>query len=135
MIVRWKAKEHYRVIASWYHARELEAPLAEMLPEVGYVVDKKVAGWVTLTDSNMAVIDTFISNPHTTPSSRAHAIEKLTGVLIDSAMALGYTKIICLTNVPTLKKEAFKYGLKETDQVVFMVDESQATDDDSEESM
>lgn len=132
MIVKWKAKEHYKVVASWYHARNLPAPLPEELPELGFIVDSKVAGWVARTDSCVALIDTYISNPHSTPGSRKAAMEKLTGVLLDTATSLGYTKIVCLAT-PRLAKMGEKFGLIETDQRVVIAEEADPVDEDLDE--
>lgn len=133
MIERWKPKAHYKAIASWYHARDLEAPIPDAIPDIGYIVDGKVAGWLHRTDTNMAIIDTYISNPHSTRSSRRHAVELLTATLLDAAGVMGCNKVICLVSIPDHNKLASKYNLKETGQQVFTLEESDEEVEDIDE--
>lgn len=124
MIVRWRARDHYKAIASWYHARGLEAPSLERIPEVGFVVDDRVAGWIYRTDSTVALIDGVISNPHTLPSARKLSLQKLAGVLVDTALALGYPDVIATSSHPSIQKLCPVLGLRETGQRVYQLTES-----------
>lgn len=133
MITRYTHTKHYKAVASWYHARGLEAPIPEALPSLGYVVEGKIVGWVHRTDSDIAVIKTIMSNPKTLPSGRRQALETLVGVLLDSATNLGYTHVIVISDHPSTVKLASKYNLKESTQKLFILDESVVEDDNSDE--
>lgn len=131
MIVRWKPKDHYKAIASWFHARELPAPLPADLPEVGFIVDNRVAGWIYRTDSTVAFIDGIISNPNTLPSQRRQSLQVLAGVLVDYGISLGYRVIIATSSHPSIQELAPKYGLKPTDQKVYILVDRDDQESDS----
>lgn len=133
MTVRWKPREHYKAIASWYHARGMEAPSIDRLPELGFIVDNRVAGWLYRTDSTVAMIDAVISNPHTLPSARRQSLKKLAGVLVDTAIALGYPDIIFTSKHPTIQKLGMEMGFRPTEQIVFLLSEYDTEDSDIEE--
>jgi hypothetical protein len=122
MIVRYKPKQHYKAIASWFHAHGLEAPVQDRLPEVGFIVDNRVAGWIYRTDSTVAMIDWVISNPFTLPSERRMSLKKLAGVLVDTAVALGYPDVIFTTTHENIKKIGVDMGFRPTNQQVFILD-------------
>jgi hypothetical protein len=103
MIVRYKPKQHYKAIASWFHAHGLEA-------------------WIYRTDSTVAMIDWVISNPFTLPSERRMSLKKLAGVLVDTAVALGYPDVIFTTTHENIKKIGVDMGFRPTKQQVFILD-------------
>lgn len=123
MITKWSPKKHYKIIASWYHAREIEAPLPEQLPEIGYIVDNKVAGWLYRTDSSVAFVDGMISNPNSLPSARRHALNVLAGVLLDTASSLGYTTVLATTEHPSITNLVKKHGFNKTNQTLYILNE------------
>lgn len=129
-ITRYKSS-HYKAIASWYKARNLQAPPRESLSDMGYIVDERVAGWLYLTNSNIALIEGVISNPFTVPSLRKQSLRKLAGLLVDSALTLGYTTINISTNHPTIEKLAKDMGFKEYNLKTFILNEELEDNDEA----
>lgn len=123
-IQKYSPKKHYKAVASWYHARNMAAPLPDSLPTLGFVVDGKVAGWLYQTDSTVALVDGFIASPDTLPSSRKQAIEVLAGLLLDLAHSLGYHTVLATTSHPTIKKMCHKHKFVETNQTLYILNES-----------
>lgn len=121
-IVRVKSS-HWPLISSWYEERGLKTPIKGNMSDMGFIADGRVAGWLYLTNSNIAMIEGIISDPHTIPSLRKASLAKLTGAMIDMALALGYTTILGITKHPSVKKLAKQYGFKETDNTVMILED------------
>lgn len=120
VITRFK-RHHYKVIKSWYEARGKQAPKEEDLSTLGFVADNRVAGWVYLTNSNVALIEGIIASPLTVPSLRRQSLRKLCSTLVDTAMSLGYTTIIVNTNHPSIEHIATDLGFKEHNLKTFIL--------------
>jgi hypothetical protein len=103
MIRRYKDSD-YGMIKKWAKSRGMLAPKAASLSTLGYICDERVAGWIYLTDSNIAFIDGVISNPDTVPSFRRMALKKLCGAMVEKAQQMGYTNIIATTKHPAIQK-------------------------------
>jgi len=127
----WKPKKHYKMISSWYQALDREAPSIDNLPEAGFVIEGKAAGWLTRTDSNTAILEIFVYNPLTTPKSRVLAISSITGALLDLSITLGYTRVIALTDEVMLQNAIKKHSFYESTQRVYILDESYDEDVDN----
>ncbi len=105
----------YATILEWYERRGKQAPEIASFSDLGYIVDGRVAGWLYLTNSNMAMIEGIISDPNTVPSLRKESLKKLVGFLIDCAMALGYTQIFGLSKHPAILDISRQFGFKEAE--------------------
>jgi hypothetical protein len=128
MIERWKPKAHYELIASWYESVGKVAPDKHRLPEIGFIVDNRVAGWVERTDGMTAIVREVVFNPTTLPSTHEQSLKVLLGVLLDSVVMLGYSEIICLTKEPLLTSVVKKHTFSLTDQSVYILRESDEDD-------
>jgi len=80
---------------------------------MGYMADGRVAAWLYLTNSGIAMIENVISDPHSVPSLRRQSLQKLIGFLVDTATALGYTTIIGVTKNKGILDISRKFGFKE----------------------
>lgn len=126
-IKRYKPTD-YAGIVSWYKARGLSAPPKDSLSTMGFVADNRVAGWLYLTNSNVALIEGVISNPYTVPSLRRASLQKLAGVMVDSALSLGYTTIKVDTNHPSIQKIVTDMGFKEHSLKTFILHDDDESD-------
>lgn len=127
-VIRYKPA-HYRGIASWYTARGLQAPPQHYLSDLGFIADGRVAGWLYLTNSNVALIEGIISNPNTVPSMRRQALKKLSGLLVDTALSMGYTVIKMESNHPRIQELAEDLGFKEHKIKTFILHDSDETEE------
>ena len=103
----------YRTIDAWYDKRNRDMPDPKTFSDMGYMADGRVAGWLYVTNSNMAMIEGIIADPDTVPSLRKASLEKLCGFLVDTAVALGYTHIFGITEHPSIEKVCYKLGFQE----------------------
>lgn len=115
--------DHYPLIRSWYEARNKPCPSVETLSNTGYMADGRVAGWLYLTNSNVAMVDGIISDPNTVPSLRRESLQKLSGFLVDMALMLGYTNIFGMTKHPSLDQMGKKLGFRSQDFKVWAISE------------
>lgn len=79
---------------------------------MGYIVDGRVAGWLYVTNSEVAFIEGLIADPDTIPSLRKASMRKLVGFLIDTALMLGFTKVFAVSKHPSVDKLAKEFGFK-----------------------
>lgn len=103
-------KAEYERVRLWYKKRGKKAMPFGLLPPMGYMCDKRVAGWLYTTDGNLAIIEGIIADPDTIPSYRRQSMRKLSAFLVDMAVALGYSTILGITTHPSTDKMAKEFG-------------------------
>jgi hypothetical protein len=106
--------DHYSEIASWYIARSLPVPLKDFIPSVGLIVPGLAAGFLFQTDTRLAIIGEFISNPDTSSEDRSRALDEITEGLCERAKSLGFLVITCSTQSSAIEKRAIAQGFKNT---------------------
>lgn len=113
--------EHTQLALSWYEKHKMTAPNKHLLSDLGYMVDGRVAGWLYVTNSGIAMIENIISDPDSVPSLRRESLDKLVGFMVDVALSLGYTTIVGLTKHPQIFKLGNKFGFQEMKEYKLMV--------------
>jgi hypothetical protein len=113
MSLRRVTSKDFPLIVSWYKARQKHIPDPRALSDTVFIADNRVAAWLFLTNSNMAIIEGVISDPASIPSLRRESLNKLIGFMVDFAVELGYTQIIGITRHPQIEKLGKKYGFKQ----------------------
>ncbi len=111
MITKYTPKD-YPILCKWYAARKLATPSSDGLSTLGFIADNRVAGFLYLTNSNIALIDGLISNPDTSAELRKESLVRLAGTLVDTAMTLGYTNIIAVTKSSSVKRICERLGFR-----------------------
>ena len=125
MALRRIKPQDYPVIEGWYRKRKLSPPPWQDLSETGWIADDRVAGWLLCTNSSVALIEGLISNPDAMPSLRKESMLKLSGFLVDTALLLGYSKVIAVSKHPSVDKVAKQLGFKPTDLTFYLLDDDQ----------
>lgn len=133
MSLRKYTDKDYPMIASWCQERGRNPPEKAALSTMGYIADNRVAGWLYLTDSNIAMIENIVSNPKTVKSLRRESLKRLCSVLIDSAFLLGYQHVFGITNHPAIEKLAKDMGMKTGSHRVWVLSETDDHLDDNED--
>lgn len=101
---------HYDELARWWRDWDIEPISREMLPRTGVVVLGLAAGFLYCTDSNLCILDCYVSNPDRPGKERTEAIDIVTYVLIEKARAMKFGLIKADTKVPSIKERAIKNG-------------------------
>ena len=108
------AHEHYSQIKEWFALRELPVPSHHSLPTNGFIVPGVAAGFIYLTDSDVSILDCFISNPLTTDVDRDEALDSIAKHLIACAELHDTKILICNTVLKAIKDRAVYLGFTDT---------------------
>jgi hypothetical protein len=101
--------ENLEEVNVWHSLRKMGALRKDMVPNIGYYVPGIAAGFIYRTDSCMAFLDGFISNPLTDKAEREIALDKITEALLDSADRLGYHIVLAMTQNDKIRERCKKY--------------------------
>lgn len=112
MIVRKYQTHDYEMISEWYKKRGLTVPNRRYLPTNGIIAENIACGFVYLTDSEMAIIDCFISNPDSVKEDRDRALDKITEALMSYAKFFGSSAIKADSNLMAIQHRAEKYKFR-----------------------
>lgn len=97
-------------IKRWFGMREFRFPDKSIFPKTGFIVDGVAAGFIYFTDSSVAIIDFYISNPDTDPDTRSDALNAVTEALIKSAIFNRCKIIKCDTKLEAVRQRALDHG-------------------------
>ena len=106
-------QEHYLDIVQWFQDRKMIAPSRYDLPLVGYVMPGVGAGFLISTDTKTAIIDYMITNKHAAPILRGRALDRIPKALINRAKKLGFSSVLCDSQLDTIKRKAISLGFKD----------------------
>lgn len=99
-------------ISRWFDVRGKTMPHRSLFPSTGFIVNGIAAGFVYFTDSNVAIIEGYISNPHVDSKTRSNALDIITAELLMKAKSSGYKLLKCDTQLEAIKIRAKKHGFK-----------------------
>lgn len=97
-------------LGRWYLARWGSVPHKSLFPPIGFIVEGIAAGFLYLTDSSIAIIDGYISNPETDSKTRSDALNAITEALIGFAKSHGVKRLKCDSQSEAIKKRALSHG-------------------------
>lgn len=109
MITRKYHQNDYKVICEWFKKRNIPSPLANYLPANGIICEKIACGFLYITDSNLGIIDGYISNPDSLKEERSKALDKITECLIFAAKFNGIMAIKIDSKLESIKLRAVKH--------------------------
>jgi len=113
---------HFELIKSWFIKRNFPHPDPAFLPQLGIVACKNgipvAAGFLFLTDANLAMIGNLSSDPDSLGADRNSALDCLIEGLSFSALARGFAMVSCATNLPGLSERFKRRGFEQTDENV-----------------
>lgn len=98
------------MLDSWWEAHNLPLIPLSSLPATGYMVQGVAAGFLYLTNSDVAFIENYISNPKAIYVERQAALDAVTARLIECAMQNGYNYLVALTQSQAIYERALRFG-------------------------
>lgn len=125
MAIRRYEDDDYEMVKEWYEARGKRPPSPDTMSDMGYIADERVAGWLYTTNSNVAMIEGIIADPHTIPSHRHQSLRLLLGFMIDTALLLGYPHIFGITSHPSMVKTCKQLGFSHNNMDVMILSEKE----------
>lgn len=115
--------EDYSQLTGWFRHREMPVPPLEMLSNHGYIADGIAAGFLYTTNSGIAIIDCYISNPESDKNARDNALDWITIHLTAYAKSSGYKILKCDSKIKEVITRAKDHGFKEIGQFTCLVKE------------
>jgi len=92
--VRVVTLEDWPVIQHWFGTR---GDAVAKLPPTGFIVDGVAACFLTKTDSGVAFLEAYVTNPEAPAAARSDALDQLTARLIEEARDCGFSSLVALT--------------------------------------
>jgi hypothetical protein len=100
-INEWRAERKAPILPlSWY-------------PNFGMIVEDVAAGFLTITDSDVAILEHFVTNPLAYRDDRMRAIHEIATRLEDEARKRDYKHLIALTSSERIVAHALALKFKE----------------------
>ena len=97
MIVRSTTFTDFLTIDEWRKNRNVSVLSRDLYPAQGLIVPNVAAGFLTLTDSSVALMENFVSNPGAPREERREAIKEIGLRLEIKARDLGFKKLVAIT--------------------------------------
>lgn len=101
----------YELLQSFYRSHGLIAPPRHSLPHYGLITEC-VAGFLYLTNSSVALIDGVVSNKQASKEQKQSDLKALSEALINKAQQLGCWRVVCFTNISSIKALTEVFGAK-----------------------
>lgn len=99
MVIRtFDKQKDYATICSWNYNHGVHTLVKESLPEIGYIIDGVVAGFLYQTDSDVAIIEGYTSNKHSDKNERRDGLVLLTETLLNRATELNFKNVLYFSN-------------------------------------
>ncbi len=98
------------MVKQWCRSRKLPTIMLQLLPKHGLIVPDVAVAFLYQTDSKIAYVDGFMSNPHATLDDRLHAFDEITESLEVLARNLGFKQIWVFTTRSGVVAQAQRHG-------------------------
>ncbi|AEI68032.1 hypothetical protein [Corallococcus macrosporus] len=100
---------HFEHIKSWLqHWDEVVTP--DGLPQTGYVIPGKAAGFLYRTDSSLAMIENLVAAPGLSKEERNEAVDLIVAAICTESARLGFKILLGTTQLDAVVKRAEKHG-------------------------
>lgn len=111
---KWNDTTHRELLAGWLKARGVEAAFDwRTVPPSGFVADNCYAGFLYLTNSSTAYLDSFVSDPAAPKAQRLQASTELMGKLLELAKQHRVTHVCGATASRHIASLVSSCGFKE----------------------
>ena len=102
----------YADLRAWHEARGETAPDAGRLPGIGFIEPGVALGFLYCTDSALALVDLFVSNPAAAAARRGRALLGIERALAAEAKRLGFSGVLAITREPGIERAAQRNGYR-----------------------
>jgi hypothetical protein len=111
-VVRVFRPEHLAEVNRWYTARGLPQVPASALPSTGRIVPGVASGFLYRTDSDLALLEGYVSNPEAPLRARARAFDGIVAALIEEAKAGGARRVVAFCASEGVRRRAARLALE-----------------------
>jgi hypothetical protein len=116
--IQFNYEQHASMVNKWAEKHSFPLPPKEYLPETGLIVEDTAAGFVYLSNSNLAWVEWIFSNPEKSPEERQESIDSLMSTLEKIAIAHGAKALFSSSGSEGYRKVLERNGFTETDKNV-----------------
>src|SRR5688572_25462795 len=102
-------EEHFEQIRDWLRFRK-EDIVPKALPENGFIIPGKAAGFLYRTDSSVAWIENIVAAPGLSREERSEAVDAVIAAVIERAKELGFELLVGYTVLDVVVKRAQHFG-------------------------
>lgn len=104
--------DDYEELKAWCQDRQMRVPQPDDLPLFGLIEPGVAAGFLVMTDTRTAILDFFISNPQAHAIRRGRAVDIIILGLMERARYLGVKRLLCDTQIDTIKRKALNLAFE-----------------------
>lgn len=119
MKARLYTPDDYPMVCKWWESWGWPCIPEESLPSIGVVIESDntpvSAAWIYRTDSNMCLLEWFISSKETTKQQRKGSVEALIKASTEMAKSLGFSRVFCSVRNANLMKKLENSGFAKTE--------------------
>lgn len=108
MVKLFNKDEDYEKIAKWWIDHDQVPCPIDLLPNIGFIVDDMVVGFLYQTDSGICFVESLVSKKDTNKEERREALDKLMDSLVEVAEGMKYKKIIFHTLHPRIEEQSLQ---------------------------
>lgn len=116
-------KSDLEVVNAWHVAHRKPELTAEVLPGFGLLVPGVAAGFAYITDSSVALLENYITNPAADSLARHSALVDITSGLIAHCREAGMGMVLALTQDESVAQRARETGLRDLGSYMMLVGE------------
>jgi len=108
-MVRFFDKEKdYNTIAKWWIEHDQVPCPKDLLPNLGFIVDDLVVGFIYQTDSEIVFFESIVSKKDSDKEDRKEALNAIIDMSCKVSKEMGYSRLIFHTAYPSLKELGIK---------------------------
>jgi hypothetical protein len=110
---RFVAAEDKSTLDKWYRERNMPPVPNEFIPAVGFIVKDGAAGFLYMSECDMAYIEGFITPCNISFREREDALNSVTQALITEAKLLGIKKLMVVTEHQGVYNRMMKFNFSD----------------------
>jgi hypothetical protein len=110
-------------VNAWHCAHGRPGMAASHVPQTGRIVPGVAAGFLYVTDSDVALLEGYVTNPEAPLRERSKAVDEITHALLAEAKDLGMGRVVALCASGGIARRAGKFGLQWRGSVQFLARE------------
>jgi hypothetical protein len=112
LVIRSFEPSDLATINGWYRQYGMPELTLNSLPKTGFIVEGIAAGFLFITDANLALMDAYIANPEASKEERKQALDKVTDALLEQARLSGINRVLALTKREVIEERCQNYNFK-----------------------
>jgi hypothetical protein len=110
---RFVTAEDKSTLDRWYHERNMPPMSNEFIPAVGFIVKDGAAGFLYMSECDMAYIEGFITPCNISFREREDALNLVTQALVNEAENLGIRKLMVVTEHQGVYNRMIKFNFSD----------------------